>query len=196
MKKYILVFICLILVGYTIEISALSTSYVEKTKENNIQLTIETPSFNVVEKNSENQIIVENYGRLSILGGPILPSRIISIALPPGATYSGYSYEISDSIMLTGDYTISPLLIPDLADSISVDIKTEYKNMYNENYQRIYNCDDIFPAKPVEFIDTAYYRQYNLIDFRISPFYYQPLSKTLSYYPSIKIIINYGRGLE
>jgi hypothetical protein len=191
MKKYVLVFICLILVGCTIEISALSTSHVEKTKENNIQLTIETPSFNVVEKNSENQIIVENYGRLSNLGGPILPSRIISIALPPGATYSGYSYEFSDSLMLTGDYTIPPLPIPDLADSISVDIKTEYKNMYSENYQRIYNSDDIFPAKPVEFIDTAYYRQYNLVDFRISPFYYQPLSKTLSYYPSIKIIINY-----
>ena len=191
MKKYVLVFICLILVGCNVEISAFSTSYAEKTKENNIQLTIETPSFNVVEKNSENQIIVENFGRLSILGGPILPSRIISIALPPGATYSGYSYEFSDSIMLTGDYTIPPLPIPDLVDSISVNIKTEYKNMYNENYQRIYNCDDIFPAKPVEFIDTACYRQYNLVDFRISPFYYQPLSKTLSYYPSIKIIINY-----
>ncbi|PNX49251.1 MAG: hypothetical protein BV457_02155 [Thermoplasmata archaeon M9B1D] len=190
MKKYVLIFICFILIGCNIDLNV-SSLYVEDTKENNILLTIETPSFKIVEKNSINQIFVENFGRLSILGGPILPSKIISIALPPGATYSGFSYEFRDSIMIPGEYTIPPLPIADLADSINVDIKKEYKNIYNENYQRIYTCDNLFPVEPVEFINTAFYRQYNLVDFRISPFIYRPLSKTLSYYPSFKIKINY-----
>lgn len=190
MKKYVLIFICLILIVFNIDLGV-SSSYVEDTKEKNIQLTYETPSFKVVEKNFIDHIFVENFGRLSTLGGPILPSKIISIALPPSATYLGYTYEFRDSIIIPGDYTIPPLPIPDLADSINVDIKKEYENIYNKNYQRIYNCDDFYPVEPVEFVNNAYYRQYNLVDFRISPFIYHPLSKTLSYYPSFKINIDY-----
>jgi hypothetical protein len=189
MKKYIIFFICLILIVCHIDSYASSISYAEKISINNIQITIDIPSFNVIEKDSNHQVIVENFGRLSILGGPILPSRIISIAIPPGATYSDFSYECSDTIMLSGDYIISPLPIPDIADPNS--IESEYENVYIENYQRIYNSDNIFPDEPVEFIDTSNFRQYNLADFRISPFYYKPLSNSLYYYPTIKILVEY-----
>jgi hypothetical protein len=190
MKKYMLIFICLILILCNIDLGV-SSSYVEDTKENNIQLRFETPSFKVVEKNSIDHIFVEDFGRLSTLGGPILPSKIISIALPPSATYLGYTYEFGDSIMIPGNYTIPPLPIPDIVESINIDIKKEYKNIYNKNYQSIYTFDDVYPVEPVEFVNTAYYRQYNLVDLRISPFTYQPLSKTLSYYPSFTINIDY-----
>jgi hypothetical protein len=194
MKKYVLFFFCLILIGCNIDINASSILYAENIGYNNIQLTVEIPSFNIIEKDSEHQVIVENFGRLSILGGPILPSRIMSIAIPPGATYLDFSYECSDSIMLSGEYTISPLPIPNFPESIGIDIETYYENVYNDNYQRIFNSDNIFPSEPVEFINTANFRQYNLVDFRISPFYYKSLSKSLSYYPSIKIIVEYEKS--
>ena len=76
MKKYMLIFICLILIICNIDLGV-SSSYVEDTKENKIQLTFETPSFKVVEKNFIDHIFVEDFGRLSTLGGPILPSKII-----------------------------------------------------------------------------------------------------------------------
>jgi len=55
MKKYVLIFICLILIACNIDLS-ISSTFVEDTKDNNILLTIETPSFKIVEKNSINQI--------------------------------------------------------------------------------------------------------------------------------------------
>jgi len=191
MKKYIIVFICMLLVGCCADINAFSIFDSQNSIENKIQVTIDTPSFNIIEKNSENQIIVENFGRLSMPGAPILPSRIISIAIPPKASYLGFSYGCSDRIELSGKYTIPPLPVVDFAESVDPATKAEFKDQYNENYDRIYSSDNMFPIDAVEFVGTAGYRQYNLVDFRVSPFYYKPISKSLSYYPSINIIVEY-----
>ena len=55
MKNYVLVLICLILIGCSIDISATSTSYDKQGRENFIQFNFATPSFDIIEENSENQ---------------------------------------------------------------------------------------------------------------------------------------------
>ncbi len=64
-------------------------------------------------------------------------------------------------------------------------------NKYNANYNEVYGSNDPYPATPVELVQTAGYRKYNLVDVRVMPFTYYPQSGQLVYYPDITIDVSY-----
>ena len=61
----------------------------------------------------------------------------------------------------------------------------QQQKKYVENFNLVYSRNDLYPENIGEFVRTAGYRKYNLVDVRITPFTYKPLSGEVVYYPEI-----------
>ena len=148
----------------------------------------------VIKNTDEGQeIFIDNFGRLSKPGEPCLPSRIFSIAIPPKAELVDIIYDVGESIILSGNYDISPVPLPNimveknvLSNSFKRCIKT-----FEENFNLIYGSNELYPANIVEFIRVSSYRKYNLVDVRVTPFNFRPLSGQLVFHPEVKLQLRY-----
>jgi hypothetical protein len=137
------------------------------------------------------KISVENFGRLLVPGKPNLPSKIFSIAIPPGAKVDEVTFDVGESILLPGTYQIPPASLPRVIGQEDPLIYEQDKKMYEENHNAVYGSDDPYPQNIVEFVGPAGYRKYNLVDVRVTPFTYRPLSGQLTYYPEVTVRVSY-----
>ncbi|GAJ21347.1 unnamed protein product, partial [marine sediment metagenome] len=137
------------------------------------------------------EISIDDFGRLLFPGKPSLPTKIFSIAIPPGAEFVDLNYNVGEGIVLPGIYDISPVTLPQLIGEEYLEVQLKEEQTYNENYEKTYNNDEEYPASIVEFERTSGFRKYNLVDVRINPITYKPLSCKLTYYPDITVRISY-----
>jgi len=142
------------------------------------------------------EILVDNFGRLSTLGEPKLPSKIFSIAIPPGAQFVKLHYESSEEIIVPGNYIIHPITPPQLNGKDKYCTLDVDNQIFEENYNSIYYSDSSYPEEIVEFVRTSGYRKYNIVDVRVTPFTYNPLSGQLKYYPEVEVYIEYNTPQE
>ena len=177
--------------AYTIEVKPNIKENKVTVSDNNkniISAAIPTAKYEIKNIDQNHEILVESLGRLLIPGKPNLPSKIYSIAIPPGTEVTDVSLHESEGIILPGKYDIKPAQLPKV-------IGDENTLIYDNNYKEIYSSDEPYPSSVVEFVRTAGYRKYNLVDVRVTPFSYRPLSGQLTYYPEITIHISY-KSLE
>ena len=132
-------------------------------------------------------ISVEGYGRLLVPGKPNLPSRIFTIAIPPGARMVELSYETGEGIVVSGAYDVRPARLPRVIGKEDPSVYQRDRMEYDENLISVYGKDDPYPAEAVEFVGTGGFREYNLVDVRVTPFAYSPLSGRLTYFPDITV---------
>jgi hypothetical protein len=156
-----------------------------------ISVTITVGTYEIESSEQGDEIYVENFGRLFIPGKPNLPSRIFSIAIPPGAEFVDISYEVSDSVVLPDSYNVPAIDLPRVIGEENPEVYMQELEKYEENYNSVYGSDDPYPSSAVEFVQTAGYRKYNLVDVRVIPFTYHPISGQLIYHPEISIDISY-----
>jgi len=138
------------------------------------------------------EIFVDNFGRLSTPGEPNLPSKIFSIAIPPGAQFVKLHYENSEEIIVSGNNIICPITPSQLTGKDNYCTLDVDNQIFEENYNSIYCCDSSYPEDIVEFVRTSGYRKYNIVDVRVTPFTYNPLSGQLKYYPEVEVYIEYN----
>ncbi|MCK5636779.1 MAG: hypothetical protein KAH91_05090, partial [Thermoplasmatales archaeon] len=124
-------------------------------------------------------------------GKPNVPSRIFSIAIPPGAEFVDLSFEITDSEALPDSYNVPPIPIPEVIGEKDPDSYMEELERFDENYKSTYGSDDPYPIQNVEFVRTAGQRRYNLVDVRVIPFTYHPISGQLIHHSEFSIDISY-----
>ncbi len=156
-----------------------------------ISIKINAESYEINSNDLEDYVAIEDFGRLLVPGKPDMPSKIFSIAIPPKAEIVEIKYDLGNEIILSGEYKISPSSLPRVLGIENPDIYEQEKQKYNENYLSTYFSNDPYPHSNVEFIRNAGFRKYNLVDVRVTPFSYKPLSEKLIYYPEIKIDIEY-----
>ena len=137
------------------------------------------------------ELAVEGYGRLLVPGKPKLPSRIFSIAIPPGAQVADVSVDAGKGVSLPGAYDIAPAPLPRVIGTEDPAIHAEQLARYEANRAAVYSSDDPYPARVAEFVRSAGYRKYNLVDVQVCPFAYRPLSRGLTYYPDITVTVTY-----
>ncbi len=195
MKKNIV----LILISLLILCSNITSAINEETKDKKLydikngMINVRIPVGKVeIEKTiNGNEISIDDFGRLMVPGKPSLPTKIFSIAIPPGAEFVDLNYNLGETIVLAGNYDISPVTLPQLIGGEYLEIQLKEEHIYNENYEKTYNSDEKYPASIVEFERTSGFRKYNLVNVRINPITYQPLSGKLNYYPDITVYVNY-----
>lgn len=193
MNKSIVVFlVCMLIVSSVLAGAAVNTKNVLfEIKDGTIALTIAVNSYEIKKTGYNDELYVEDFGCLLIPGKPSLPSKIFSIAIPPGAQFESIGFETPDSIVLPGKYNIPPASLPRVIGYENPDIYEEELRKYEKNYETTYGSNNPYPSSVVEFVQTAGYRKYNLVDVRMNPFTYYPLSGKLVYHPEIKIYVSY-----
>jgi hypothetical protein len=181
-----------------IMLALVGTSFIGFTRgentETTVSITVPISSYQIIKNVDSHVILMEDYGRLLIPGQPNLPSSIFAIALPPGAELDTLAFETPDDITLSGSYQITPVVQPQIIADEPSSIAQERAQTFNDNYKTTYSQDQPYPASPVEFVRTAGYRKYNLVDIRVSPFTYYPVSGTLVYHKTITVHLTYKQS--
>lgn len=193
-KHFVAISICVLMIS-----SVLTGTAVIVNKEKDlfdiedgiVSITIPVEAYEITNTINGDEISVENFGRNLIPGKPNLPSKIFSIAIPPGAEIVDVSYEIVNSYVLPGKYDIIPVSLPSVVSTENPEIYQQELKKYNENYNEIYGNNNPYPTSVVEFVRKAGYRSYNLADVRVNPFTYYPLTGELIYNSEITIDISY-----
>jgi hypothetical protein len=202
MKKIVFgIFISMLMIG-SIFASANIAEFkkVEQTNNNisffkieDSEITVKIPigSYEIKETVQGDEINVEDFGHLLIPGKPNLPSKIFSIAIPPGAILFDVKINSGIGTTLDGIYDIKPVNVPIVMGEEDPEVSEQKLKKYNENYEAVYGNNNPYPLSVAEFERTAGYRKYNLVDVRVNPFTYQPISKKLTFYPDITVTISF-----
>jgi hypothetical protein len=159
-----------------------------------LSVTIPTDAYDLVSTERGSDVLVEDFGRLLVPGKPDLPSRVFSIAVPPGAEVLDVVVDPGEGAELPGTYDIAPARLPRVIGRADPRLEAARLKERDENYSRVYGSDDPYPATPGEFLRRAGYRKYELVDVRITPFAYRPVSKRLIHYPEITVEVSYRAG--
>jgi hypothetical protein len=169
----------------------LASTVVVSAEDGQISVTIPVGIYDVRQAPEGQEIFVEDFGRLLVPGKPNLPSRIFAIAIPPGAEVVEVSFDVGESIVLPGRYDVSPTPLPRVIGEENPLVYEKERLMYEENFNSVYGSDESYPSSVVEFVRTAGYRKYNLVDVRVTPFTYRPQSGRLTYYPEVVVNVSY-----
>ena len=172
-------------------VSGTTTNFEVKENVNKISAIIPIGTYTINENEQGQIITLEDFGCLLIPGKPNLPSKIFSIAIPPGATLKDVTYETGEGIILNGEYSIPPVNLPRVIGNENPDIYAQELAVFNENYKTTYGSNGPYPASVVELERTAGYRKYNLVDVQVNPFIYRPESGQVTFYPDIIVTLSY-----
>jgi hypothetical protein len=145
--------------------------------------------FQITQTTQGDEVTIDSFGRLLIMGKPNLPSKIISIAVPPNAEIKDVIVHSQETILLDGTYEIPPCPVPQIIGENEPN--GEMEETYESNYLQTYSTDDPYPEQIGEFLRPSQYRKYELVDIRINPFTYYPLSEKLAFHKDIIIDITY-----
>ncbi len=137
------------------------------------------------------EVTAEGFGSLLVPGKPHLPSRIFAVAIPPGTEVVAVSLEAGEGVTLPGTFSVPPAPLPRVIGREDPAIYEQDLARYQRNYDSVYGSDEVYPSEVVGLVRTAGYRKYNLVDVRVSPFSYRPLSKQLIHYPEITVQVSY-----
>ncbi len=194
MKKIIGIFVCTLMISGAL-VSA--QNLFNDKKEFNIDtgtlsVTIPVGRYQIVEEKQGLEVTIEGFGRLLIPGKPSLPSKIFSIAIPPGATVQDVTFEAKTSTILPGNYRIAPNPLPRIIGAEDSVLRDRDQQQYEENFKSVYRQDKPYPESIGEIVGTGGYRKYNLVDVRITPVIYHPVSGKLMHYQDIIVTVQYS----
>ncbi len=156
-----------------------------------ISVTIPVGDYEITNNGQETEIFLDGFGKSLIAGTPSLPSRIFAIAIPPGANVLDVTFDAGQGIIIPEISYIQPVPLPRVLGEENLQLSERQQKEYVENFNLVYSRNDPYPKSIGEFVRTAGYRKYNLVDVRITPFTYQPLSGEVVYYPEITVDIKY-----
>ena len=159
--------------------------------DDTVTVTIPIGEYKIKNTEQGAEISIEDFGSLLVPGKPNLPSRIFAIAIPPGAELSDVTFDTGDGVLIPGSHQIPPVPLPRVIGEENQRIYEQDQKTYDENFGSVYGINDQYPENMGEFVRTAGYRKYNLVDVRVTPFTYRPQSGQLMYYPEITVEVTY-----
>ena len=145
----------------------------------------------IVRTERGHRLSVADFGYLRVPGKPELPSRIFPVAIPPGATLTEVRFDLGEGIVLSGTYEVAPAALPRVLGQEDPAIYALDLAEYEANHAAVYGRDATYPQQAVEFVRTAGYRKYNLVDVRVTPTAYNPATGQLTHYPNITVHVGY-----
>jgi hypothetical protein len=192
MKRVVIgILISMLMIG-----SALTSATMQKKdiefKDGEITVSIPIGNYEIENKGEGVEIKVDNFGHYLISGKPNLPTKIFSIAIPPGSEFVDITFETGKGIVLPDTYNVLPCELPQVIGKEDPLVRQKEEQIYQENYKSVYNSNQPYPSYNVEFVSTGGYRKYNLVDVRIIPFSYKPLAGELTYFPEFTITVSYA----
>jgi hypothetical protein len=189
MRKFVVsVLVCVLLTSGVLA----SASVINNNSEMNGEISVVIPvgDYKIENTGQGNYVSADGFGQLLVPGKPNLPSKIFSIAIPPGAKVVDIVYETKDTV-ISGFYNVLPSTLPRVIGKEDPAIYAQEQNRYTENYKSVYENNNPYPASVAEIVGTGGYRKYNLVDVRVNPLTYYPISGELIYHSTISVSVRY-----
>ncbi len=171
--------------------SSVAASAARAESEAAVKVAIPVGALHVTDDAGAARVTIDGFGRLPTPGVPNLPSRVFAIAIPPGAEVVDVTYETADAIVQPGRLHIDPAPLPRSLGEEDPAVLAKRVAAYDAQKAAVYGSDDPFPAKVAEIERTAGYREYDLVDVRVTPVAYRPVSGELAYYPEVTAYVHY-----
>ncbi|MFG0251833.1 MAG: C25 family cysteine peptidase, partial [Phycisphaerales bacterium JB038] len=161
-------------------------------------LSVDIPvgAYTVKATDAGHEISLEGFGRTPLAGAPALPSRIFAIAVPPGAQVMGIEVNPGAAVELPGFYNVEPVALHRVIGEESPFLRDQELKRYQQTHDSIYGSDGLYPSTVAEFVRTAHYRRYDLVDVRVTPFQYEPSTGRLLHYPDLSVVVNYEEAAD
>jgi hypothetical protein len=140
----------------------------------------------------DGKLIISECSFITVPGAPVLPSKKVSIALPPGAlvesvTFSGSRIPLGYCEIIPAH----PMLPMENLDAIS-----SLFGIYEKQKRNYYTRDDLYPETYGTVLAKGGLRKYTLVDVACYHFAYRPLSSTIYHSPVITVTIQYSMPKE
>jgi len=190
-KKILGILICMLLISSIAVGAGITTNEENEIPDGTISVKIPIGAYEIESTKYGDEVSINDFGHLFIPGKPNLPSKIFSIAIPPGAEIVDVSFELSEGVIIQDNYDVTPVSLPRVIGEENSEVYQQEQKTYEENYKSVYLSDNPYPPSNVEFIRTAGFRKYNLVDVRVNPFTYYPLSGQLAYHPEVDVFVSY-----
>jgi hypothetical protein len=159
--------------------------------ERRVSVAIPLPAHTIEGTDSGRLVHMEGFGVLREPGAPQLPVRIFPIAIPPGAEVVRVSYTAADPVALPLRDAVVPAPIWEPIGHEKRQARAAEQQRFDATYAAIYGTDEPYPAAPVQFLRTASYRGYDLVDIQVTPLAHRPLSGQLLRYTDITVHVDY-----
>ncbi|MGB3976278.1 MAG: C25 family cysteine peptidase [bacterium] len=134
---------------------------------------------------------MDDFGTTNIPGKPRLPSRIYAVAIPPDANVQNVRVVSGSVEHLPGRFVIEPVSMILPLFGLSEQEAARYKAEYETNMQEVYSKSEFWPESTGDVLGEAGLRKYRLIDVRINPVQYNPVTGELLLHKDISIEIDY-----
>ena len=159
--------------------------------EHRLSVAVPQAAATITETSAGQRVQIEGFGTLHEPGVPQLPMRIYPIAIPPGAELVRVTCTASEPFALPTRCDVPPAPVWEPLGPASEQARAAEQQRFDANHAAIYATDQPYPPNPVEFVRTAGYRGYNLVDVRVTPLAYRPVSGQLLHYEDITIHVDY-----
>ncbi len=191
MKRVVIgILISMLMIGSVLTSATVVTNDIEF-EDGEITISIEIGNYEIENIGEGVDIKVDNFGHYLVAGKPNLPAKIFSIAIPPGSEFVDFKFYTGEGIVLEDSYNVLPCELPQVIGKEDPLVREKEEKIYQDNYESVYNIDETYPSSNVEFVRTGGYRRYNLVDARVIPFSYKPISGELTYFPEFTITVSY-----
>lgn len=134
------------------------------------------------------ELIISGCSFITVPGAPILPSKKVTIALPPGALVESVDFSgLRTALGYCEIIPAHPILPMENDNAIS-----SLFGIYKKQKKNYYTRDDLYPETYGTVLSKGGLRKYTLVDVACYHFGYRPLSSTIYYAPEITLTIRYS----
>ena len=183
---------CLIIVLFASGLAVSGVSAESEPVEDRISVALPPFAATVAPDGDGQRVTIDGFGGVSEPGAPRLPVRIFPILLPAGAQVIdvGFAAESLTPIPGSFDLTPAPIWEPIGFDDDDA-MRAAEQQRFAATYESTYSSDELYPARPVVLERTGSFRGYDLVDVRVMPVAYRPVSRELVQYHDLTIHVDY-----
>lgn len=156
------------------------------------QLEVSVGEYKIIErKDGLQEINLPDWGNLLIPGAPMLPAKVLIIAVPPGAKVTSVKAQLGARSEVKGSYKIAPAPMQLMKSIHNKELIEQRQREYGDTYNRVYGSDEPYPTVGWENKGVGNLSKWRIVKVWICPFEYRPKSEKLVCYSDIRVTISY-----
>lgn len=162
--------------------------------QDSIIVTVEGVDYRIYEEENAASIEIDGYESYMSPGDPVIPHRVLRVALPPNANVKTVGVSLLD--VEQDVFEINKPIRPAPPFSSWDGTKTIYswgskKNIHNGHNQFVYATDAFFPAEPARVISFHNMREWKIVELDFYPVSYNPVTNVVQVIRSARLALSY-----
>jgi hypothetical protein len=148
-----------------------------------LTVDVTTPDYDL----DDGRLFAQDVAYINPIGAPNVPSRVVNIALPPGAIVETVHFHGEWQAVGPAIVAATPPSLPLLYGDVIVDLQERFENAQ----ARYYVYENVYPAKYGTVVAGGGLRKYRILTVACHHFAYNPVSGILYNTPNIVVEVRY-----